>query len=107
MAIPYLGEIRMFTGNFPPDGWKFCNGEALNVAEYDALFFLIGTTYGGDGQQTFALPDLRGRVPIHMGAAPSGATYELGVPGGSEHVTVTVNQMPSHDHPLAAAAPAV
>jgi microcystin-dependent protein len=93
MAQPYIGEIRMFGGNFPPVGWLFCDGQLLSISENDALFTLIGTTYGGDGQSTFALPDLRGRVPLHQGN-----TFQLGQPGGVEQVTLTTQQIPSHTH---------
>jgi microcystin-dependent protein len=97
MSQPYVGEIRMFGGNFAPAGWMFCEGQLLPISEFETLFNLIGTTYGGDGQSTFALPDLRGRVPIHMG---SGSI--IGQPGGVENVTLTVNQIPSHGHGLLA-----
>jgi microcystin-dependent protein len=96
MGQPYVGEIRMFAGNFAPLDWAFCDGSLQAISENEALFQLIGTTYGGDGQNTFALPDLRSRVPVHMGSA--GITYTLGEPGGVETVTVTPNQMPSHSH---------
>jgi microcystin-dependent protein len=100
MAQPYVGEIRMFGGNFAIAGWMFCDGSLLPISENETLFNLIGTTYGGDGQQTFALPDLRGRVPIHMGQGLS--NYVLGESGGVEAVTLTQNQMPIHTHaPLA------
>ena len=97
MAQPYVGEIRMFGGNFPPAGWRFCDGSLLPISENDTLFNLIGTTFGGDGQNTFALPDLRGRLPIHMGNLV-GNTFVLGQPGGVEQVTLTVPQIPSHTH---------
>ena len=97
MAQPYIGEIRQFAGNFAPAGWSFCNGSLLAISEYEALFNLIGTTYGGDGQQTFAVPSLQGRVPIHMGTG-AGGTYVLGQSGGSETVTLTTQQLPSHTH---------
>lgn len=101
--MEYIGEIRMFGGNFAPLGWAFCNGQLLPISEYDALFNLIGTTYGGDGQETFALPDLQSRAPIHMGTDPaSGRTYQLGETGGVESVTLTVNQIPQHNHPIPA-----
>lgn len=93
MAQPYVGEIRMFGGNFAPAGWAFCDGSILPISEYETLFTLIGTTYGGNGQTTFALPDLRGRVPIHMGSG-----YTLAQTGGVESVTLTTNQIPSHGH---------
>ncbi|HPG08910.1 MAG TPA: tail fiber protein [Saprospiraceae bacterium] len=93
MAQPYVGEIRMFAGNFAPAGWMFCEGQLLPIAENETLFQLIGTTYGGDGQSTFGLPDLRGRLPIHQGSG-----YILAETGGAEQVTLTVNQIPSHTH---------
>lgn len=94
----FLGEIRMFGGNFAPAGWMFCEGQLLPIAENDTLFNLIGTTYGGDGQETFALPDLRGRIPLHMGTAQTGTTYQLGEQAGVESVTLTTNQIPIHTH---------
>jgi microcystin-dependent protein len=94
MAQPYVGEIRMFGGNFAPAGWMFCDGQLLPISENETLFQLIGTTYGGDGQNTFALPDLRGRLPIHQGNG-----FVLAETGGAEEITLTVNQMPSHSHP--------
>ena len=93
MADPYIGEIRMFGGNFAPAGWAFCNGQLLPISENDALFTLIGTTYGGDGQETFGLPDLRGRLPVHQGSG-----YVLGQAAGVEEVTLTTNQLPIHNH---------
>jgi microcystin-dependent protein len=98
MGQPYIGEIRIFAGNFPPNGWLFCDGQTLSISDNDALFALIGTTYGGDGESTFNLPDLRGRIPIHQAA-----NYTLGQPGGTEVVTLTVNQMAAHPHNLMAA----
>jgi len=95
MAQPYVGEIRMFAGNFAPAGWMFCEGQLLPVSENDQLFQAIGTTYGGDGVTTFGLPDLRGRVPIHQGNG-----FTLAETGGAEEITLTVNQIPSHGHPL-------
>ncbi|WBY06719.1 tail fiber protein [Sphingomonas sp. 7/4-4] len=89
MAQPYVGEIRMFAGNFPPAGWMFCEGALLPISENETLFQLIGTTYGGDGQSTFALPDLRGRVPLHQGNG-----FILAETGGAEEITLTVNQIP-------------
>jgi microcystin-dependent protein len=103
MSQPYVGEIRMFAGNFAPVGWAFCNGASLPLSNFDTLFNLIGTTYGGDGQQTFNLPNLQSRVPLHMGTSNIGGTYVIGQPGGTETVTLTVQQMPSHTHPLVAA----
>lgn|ERR1041385_3008758 len=102
MAQPYVGEIRMFAGNFAPAGWMFCEGQLLPISEYETLFNLIGTTYGGDGQETFALPDLRGRIPIHQGKGPDGTTYTLAETGGTEEVTLTTQQIPQHSHPLIA-----
>jgi microcystin-dependent protein len=99
MAQPYVGEIRMFAGNFAPAGWMFCEGQLLPISEYETLFQLIGTTYGGDGQSTFALPDLRGRLPIHQGNG-----FILAETGGVEAVTLTVSQIPAHSHPLLGAA---
>jgi microcystin-dependent protein len=93
MAQPYVGEIRMFAGNFPPAGWMFCEGQLLPISENETLFQLIGTTYGGDGESTFALPDLRGRIPIHQGNG-----FILAQNGGAETVTLTVQQIPSHSH---------
>jgi microcystin-dependent protein len=99
MAQPYVGEIRMFAGNFAPAGWMFCEGQLLPISENETLFQLIGTTYGGDGQSTFGLPDLRGRVPIHQGNG-----FVLAENGGAEEITLTVNQIPAHSHPLLASA---
>ena len=104
MAQPYVGEIRMFAGNFAPAGWMFCEGQLLPISENETLFNLIGTTYGGDGESTFALPDLRGRVPIHMGTGGGLSTYILAETGGTEEVTLTVNQIPGHTHSLLASA---
>lgn len=104
MAQPYVGEIRLFAGNFAPAGWAFCNGQLMAISENEALFQLIGTTYGGDGQATFALPDLQGRVPIHQGTANFGSTFAIGQLGGSETVTLTTQQMPAHNHVLHASA---
>jgi microcystin-dependent protein len=98
MSDPFIGEIRIFAGNFAPNGWAFCDGQLLAISQYDALFSLLGTTYGGDGQSTFGLPDLRGRVPIHMGTGPGLSPHQMGSMGGSEQVTLTVNQLPSHSH---------
>jgi microcystin-dependent protein len=93
MAQPYVGEIRIFAGNFAPAGWMFCDGSIQSIAENETLFNLIGTTYGGDGQSTFALPDMRGRLPIHQGNG-----FTLAQSGGNEQVTLTVPQIPSHSH---------
>ena len=97
MAQPYVGEIRMFAGNFAPAGWMFCEGQLLPISENETLFQLIGTTYGGDGQSTFGLPDLRGRIPIHQGNG-----FILAETGGAEEITLTVAQMASHGHPYLA-----
>ena len=97
MAQPYVGEIRMFAGNFAPAGWMFCEGQLLPISENETLFQLIGTTYGGDGESTFALPDLRGRIPIHQGNG-----FILAETGGAEEITLTINQIPAHSHPLLA-----
>jgi microcystin-dependent protein len=100
---PYVGEIKMFAGNFAPQGWAFCDGSILRIAENDMLFALLGTTYGGDGQTTFALPDLRGRVPIHMGRnTTTPTTYTIGQAGGVETVTLTSQQLPAHTHTVQA-----
>jgi microcystin-dependent protein len=106
MGQPYVGEIRMFAGNFAPAGWMFCSGQLLPISENDVLFQLIGTTYGGDGQETFGLPDLQGRVPVHMGQGPGLGTYQIGEKVGVENVTLTTNQMPIHSHPLLASSDA-
>lgn len=99
MAQPYVGEIRIFAGNFAPAGWMFCEGQLLPISEYETLFNLIGTTYGGDGQSTFSLPDMRGRIPSHMGNG-----FTLAETGGVEEITLTVNQIPAHSHPMLASA---
>lgn len=102
MSEPFVGEVRMFAGNFAPRGWAFCDGQLLAVSQNDALFSLLGTIYGGDGRTTFGLPDLRGRIPIHAGSGPGLSPRRLGAKGGAENVTLTVNQMPSHTHPMQA-----
>jgi microcystin-dependent protein len=102
MGQPYVGEIRMFGGNFAPAGWMFCEGQQLPISENETLFQLIGTTYGGDGELYFTLPDLRGRVPVHQGSG-----FVLAETGGVEEVTLTVNQIPGHNHAALAAAAAV
>ena len=94
MGQPYIGEIRIFGGNFAPAGWAFCDGQELPISENDALFTLIGTTYGGDGQSTFALPNLQSRIPVHRGP-----TYSMGEMTGTEDVTLTTSQIPAHSHP--------
>src|SRR5262247_3782286 len=99
MAQPYVGEIRIFAGNFAPAGWMFCEGQLLPISEFETLFNLIGTTYGGDGESTFALPDLRSRIPMHFGNG-----FTLAETGGVEEVTLTVSQIPAHGHPLLATA---
>jgi microcystin-dependent protein len=99
MAQPYIGEIRMFAGNFAPAGWMFCDGSVLAITDNETLFNLIGTTYGGDGQQTFALPDLRGRFPIHMGQGAGLQNYILAQSGGVEDVTIATSTLPNHTHP--------
>jgi microcystin-dependent protein len=98
MLDPYLAEISLFAGNFAPRGWAFCHGQIMPIAQYSALFSLLGTTYGGDGQTTFALPDLRGRVPVAPGQGPGLPQVELGEAGGEPHHTLTVAQMPQHNH---------
>lgn len=95
MAQPYVGEIRMFAGNFAPAGWMFCEGQLLPISENETLFQLIGTTYGGDGESTFGLPDLRGRIPLHQGNG-----FILAETGGAEEITLTVQQIAAHAHPL-------
>lgn len=100
MAQPYVGEIRMFAGNFAPAGWAFCDGSLLPISEYETLFQLIGTTYGGDGQETYAVPDMRGRLPVHMGQGLGLSNYVLGQSAGTESVTLTNNQIPAHNHLL-------
>lgn len=97
MANPYVGEIRMFGGNFAPAGWAFCDGQLLPISENETLFNLIGTTYGGDGEQTFALPDMRGRIPVHYGN-----NFNLAEMAGTESVTLTTAQIPTHTHAMIA-----
>jgi microcystin-dependent protein len=97
MATPFVGEIRMFAGNFAPAGWQICAGQTLSIADYEVLFTLIGTTYGGDGQATFRLPDLQGRVPVHQGNG-----HVLGQVAGTETVTLNLAQMPAHTHAVGA-----
>lgn len=100
MATPFIGQITMFGGNFAPLNYAFCNGQILPISQNDALFALIGTTYGGDGQTTFALPDLRGRRPVHQGTLPGGGSYTIGQASGTETVTLTTQQLPAHSHTL-------
>lgn len=103
MSECYVGEIRIFGGNFAPVGWAFCDGSILSISENETLFMLIGTTYGGDGQTTFALPDLRGRIPLHAGTNPrTGTTYVQGQMSGSETVTLISQQLPVHTHLVSA-----
>jgi len=102
MAEPFLAEIRMFAGNFAPRGWTFCNGQLLPIAQNQALFSLLGTTYGGDGRTTFALPDLRGRAPLHPGLGAGLTSRVLGENSGGEAVKLEVDHMPAHVHPIRA-----
>ena len=104
MGQPYVGEIRMFAGNFAPNGWMFCEGQTLPISENDVLFQLIGTTYGGDGESTFNLPNLASRVPIHMGTGPDGTTYQIGEAAGTEQETLSIQQIPNHTHTFLASA---
>lgn len=104
MAEPFVGEIRMFAGNFAPRGWSYCDGQLLAVSQNDALFSLLGTIYGGDGRTTFGLPDLRGRLPIHAGSGPGLSPRRLGAKSGMEKVTLATTQLPSHTHAPAATA---
>lgn len=101
MSEPFLGEIIMFAGNFAPRGWAFCNGQLLSIQQNSALFAILGTTYGGDGQATFGLPNLQGRVPVHQGQSPGTSLYTLGQVSGTENVTLTVNELPAHSHTVA------
>jgi microcystin-dependent protein len=98
MSQPFIGEIRMFGGNFAPRGWALCNGQTLSINQYTALFSLLGTTYGGNGTTTFMLPNLQGQVPMNWGASPYGTQYTVGETGGSANVTLTAGQMPQHSH---------
>jgi len=102
MAQPYVGEIRMFAGTFAPVGWLDCDGQQVSIAENEALFQLIGTTYGGDGQETFNLPNLQGRIPLHFGTGPDGINYPIAQTAGTNEVTLTVQQIPQHNHALMA-----
>ncbi len=102
MSDQFLGEIRIFPFNFPPKGWAFCNGQLMPLSQNTALFSLLGTTYGGDGKSTFALPDLRGRIPIHHGQGAGLQNYILAEAGGAEQITLTQQQIPAHTHPLLA-----
>lgn len=98
MSDPFIGEIRLFAGNFAPRDWAFCDGQLMSIAQNTALFSLLGTTYGGNGQTTFALPDLRGRVPVHQFQGPGLSNRDLGEVSGSETVTLLSTQMPAHSH---------
>ncbi len=98
MSEPFVGEIRMFAGNFAPRGWAYCDGQLLAVSQNDALFSLLGTIYGGDGRTTFALPEMRGRIPLHKGQGPGFSNRALGSKSGNIQETLTTNQMPSHTH---------
>lgn len=98
MSEPFVGEIRMFAGNFAPRSWAFCDGQLLAVSQNDALFSLLGTIYGGDGRTTFGLPDMRGRIPIHAGSGPGLTPRKLGAKSGAENVTLTTNELPNHTH---------
>jgi microcystin-dependent protein len=102
MSDPFLGQLKMFAGTFAPLGWLPCDGRLLPIQQYDALFNLLGTTYGGDGQTTFGIPDLRGRVPIAPGRGSDNTVYQAGSTGGTEGVTLTVNNLPAHTHTFAA-----
>lgn len=102
MTEPFIGSIVMFAGNFAPRGWALCNGQLLSISQNTALFSILGTTYGGNGQTTFALPDLRGRVPLQAGQGPGLSSYNLGQQGGNETVTLTTPQMPTHNHSVLA-----
>jgi microcystin-dependent protein len=102
MAQPYVGEIRMFGGNFPPVGWLFCDGQLLPISENETLFQLIGTTFGGDGQENFGIPNLQSRLPVHMGQGPGLSNRILAETGGTESVTLTTQQIPSHNHAFVA-----
>lgn len=100
MEDTFIGEIRIFAGNYAPRGWALCNGQLLSIAQHQALFSLLGTSYGGDGRTNFALPDMRGRIPVHSGHGQGLSAYSLGHKGGSEKVNLNINQLPSHSHEL-------
>jgi microcystin-dependent protein len=104
MSEPFIGEITLSAGNFAPKGWAFCQGQLLAIQQYSALFSILGTTYGGDGVTTFALPDLRGRAPLGFGQGPGLSSYVLGQASGAQAVTLNVNQLPAHTHALMATA---
>lgn len=97
---PFIGQLMLFAGNFAPRGWALCQGQILPIAQYQALFSILGTTYGGNGQTTFALPDLRGRAPLSSGQGPGLSGYALGQSGGRESVTLATANMPAHTHPV-------
>lgn len=98
MSEPYVGEIRMFAGNFAPRSWALCDGQLISISQNDALFSLLGTTYGGDGRSTFGLPDMRGRIPLHQGNGPGLSDRRIGSKSGTETETLTANHLPSHNH---------
>ena len=100
MSDPFVAEVRIFPFYFAPMGWAFCNGQLMPISQNTALFSLLGTTYGGDGKSTFALPNLEGSSPMQQGTSTTGTTYDLGQPGGSDFVTLTQNEMPLHGHPI-------
>lgn len=102
MSDPFIGEIRMFAGNFAPRGWSICSGQLLSISQNDALFSLLGTMYGGDGRTTFGLPDLAGRVPLHYGEGPGLSSRRLGEKGGQEAVSLSIGEIPPHTHALRA-----
>jgi microcystin-dependent protein len=102
MSQPFVGEIRMFGGSFAPVSWALCNGQLMNISDNTTLYTLIGTTYGGDGTTTFALPNLQSRIPIHMGQGSGLSNYVLGQPGGTENVSITTSTMPQHNHTVVA-----
>ena len=98
MSEPFLGQISVTSFNFPPKGWAFCNGQLLPINQNQALFALLGTTYGGDGRVNFALPNLQGRVPLHRGVSPDGTSFSLGQSGGEQSHTLTISELPTHGH---------
>lgn len=106
MSDPFIGEVRLFAGNFAPLGWAFCQGQLMAISQNDALFALIGTTYGGDGQTTFALPNLSGRVPLHQGQGAGLTSRTIGELGGAEIVTLLTSQIPQHTHAMNASSAA-
>ncbi len=105
MSQPFIAEVKIFAGNFAPRGWAFCDGQLLAISSNTALFSILGTTYGGDGRTTFALPDLRSRVPIHVGQGPGLSSYRLGEKGGAETVKLTTQQLPAHNHTVRCSRP--